>query len=53
VRLAMLGLEACVQCARLALRLTRSVRAASGALLALRAVMVPAAPVWMDRRSTT
>jgi hypothetical protein len=53
VRLAMLGLEACVRCARLALRLTRSVRAASGALLALRAVMVPAAPVWMDRRSTT
>ena len=52
VWLAMLGLEACVRSARLALSLIRSARAASGALLALRAVMVLAAPVLMDRRST-
>ena len=52
VRSAMLGLEACVQSVRLALSLIRSVRAASGAMLALRAVMVLAAPVLMDRRST-
>ena len=52
VRLAMLGLEACVRSVRLALSLIRSARAASGALLALRAVMVLAAPVLMDRRST-
>ena len=53
VRLAMLGLEACVRSVHLALSLTRSVRAVSGATLGLRAVMVPAAPVLMDRRSTT
>ena len=52
VRLAMLGLEACVRSVCLALSLIRSARAASGALLALRAVMVLAAPVLMDRRST-
>ena len=52
VRLAMLGLEACVRSVRLALSLIRSARAASGAMLALRAVMVLAAPVLMDRRST-
>ena len=38
---------------RLALSLMRSARAASGAMLALRAVMVRAPRVWMERRSTT
>ena len=50
VRLGMLGLAACVRSVHLALSLTRSVRAASGATLALRVVMVPAVPVLMGRR---
>jgi len=50
---AMLGLEESVRSVRLALSLMRSARAASGAMLALRAVMVRAPRVWMERRSTT
>ena len=53
VRLAMLGLEACVRSVRLALSLMQRARAASGAMLALRAVMVRVPRVLMERRSTT
>ena len=49
---AMLGLEESVRSVRLALSLMRSARAASGAMLALLAVMVRAPRVWMERRST-
>ena len=46
----MLAPEASVRSVRLALSLTQIVRAASGATLGLRAVMVPAAPALMERR---
>jgi hypothetical protein len=39
-----------VRSVHLALSLTQSARAASGATLDLRAVMVPAAPALMERR---
>ena len=52
VRLGMLELAVCVRFVRLALSLMHSARAASGAKLALRAVMVRAPPVLMERRST-
>ena len=50
---AMLGLEESVRSVRLALSLMQRARAASGAMLALRAVMVRAPRVLMERRSTT
>jgi hypothetical protein len=50
---AMLGLEESVRSVRLALSLMQRARAASGAMLALRAVMVRVPRVLMERRSTT
>ena len=50
---AMLGLVESVRSVRLALSLMQHARAASVAMLALRAVMVRAPRVLMERRSTT
>jgi len=50
---AMLGLVESVRSVRLALSLMQRARAASVAMLALRAVMVRAPRVLMERRSTT
>ena len=53
VRLGMLGREVCVRSVLLALSLMHSARAASSAMSGMRAVMVHAPPVWMERRSMT